>query len=66
MRALLALLASVALIACSFLGDPKAPSAEEALSTIKSACAVAQAASEDLPQEALDACETLKRVEIEE
>ena len=64
MRALFAFLACSFLASCGLL-PAESPSAEEALTTLKNACAVARVAS-DLPSDAVKACEMVERLEIKE
>jgi len=63
MRALFAVLACSFLASCGLI-NPEVPSAEEALVTLKNACAIAQVAS-DLPADAVKACEMVERLKIE-
>lgn len=63
MRAIFAFLASAFLASCGLL-PAEAPTAGEALNTLKNACAVAQVAS-DLPADAVKACEMVERLKIE-
>jgi hypothetical protein len=59
-----ALLASAFLVSCGLL-PAEAPSAGEALNTLKNACAIAQVAR-DLPSDAVKACKMVERLEIKE
>lgn len=60
----LLLAATVALISCTFL-EPKAPTAKESLESLQTACVVAEA-TDNLPQEAEEACKLLKSLRVED